>query len=163
MYELYPLFVTSLAQFTASIFPTTQAAQVNTGFAWLVVNTFNGLLAAAAAAAFDPARTNAMRALDIIGKDSELSAFNAPSSETCGSYAATFFGQSNLTGYLVEASATGQCEYCMYINVDQYRSRNVGIFIGFLPVQLHNGCCGDVFHLHLQQADEVSVMHIVLD
>ncbi|KAJ5646156.1 hypothetical protein N7490_002528 [Penicillium lividum] len=157
MYELYSLFVASLAQFTAAIFPTTLAAQVATGFVWLVVNTFNGPLSPPPLTPrgwrwfynisplyyfIEGIGSNAMHALEITCRTSELSVFNAPTSETCGSYAAAFFSQSNSTGYLVDASATGQCEYCSYANGDQYikqydfsysqRGRNVGIFIGFI-------------------------------
>ncbi|KAJ5890238.1 ATP-binding cassette transporter [Penicillium tannophilum] len=157
MYELYSLFVASLAQFTAAIFPTTLAAQVATGFVWLVVNTFNGPLSPPPLTPrgwrwfynisplyyfIEGIGTNALHALNITCQNSELSVFNAPSSETCGSYAAAFFSQSNSTGYLVDASATGQCEYCSYANGDQYvkqydfrysqRGRNIGIFIGFI-------------------------------
>lgn len=137
MYELYSLFVTSLAQFTAAVFPTTLAAQVATGFVWLVVNIFNGPLSPPPLTPsgwrwfynvsplyyfIEGIGTNAMHALEITCQNSELSVFNAPSSETCGSYAAAFFSQSNSTGYLVDASATGQCEYCSYANGDQYVS-----------------------------------------
>lgn len=137
MYELYSLFVASLAQFTAAIFPTTLAAQVATGFVWLVVNTFNGPLSPPPLTPrgwrwfynisplyyfIEGIGTNALHALNITCQNSELSVFNAPSSETCGSYAAAFFSQSNSTGYLVDASATGQCEYCSYANGDQYVS-----------------------------------------
>ncbi|KAJ5719105.1 P-loop containing nucleoside triphosphate hydrolase protein [Penicillium malachiteum] len=157
MYELYSLFVASLAQFTAAIFPTTLAAQVATGFVWLVVNTFNGPLSPPPLTPrgwrwfynisplyyfIEGIGTNAMHALDITCRSSELSVFNSPSSERCGSYAAAFFSQSNSTGYLVDDSATGQCEYCSYANGDEYvkqydfsysqRGRNVGIFIGFI-------------------------------
>ncbi|KAJ5629998.1 ATP-binding cassette transporter [Penicillium herquei] len=157
MYELYSLFVASLAQLTAAIFPTTQAAQVATGFVWLVVNTFNGPLSPPPLTPrgwrwfynisplyyfIEGIGTNAMHALDITCRSSELSVFNAPSSETCGSYAAAFFSQSNSTGYLVDENATGQCEYCSYATGDEYvkqydfsysqRGHNVGIFIGFI-------------------------------
>ncbi|KAJ5758752.1 hypothetical protein N7520_005908 [Penicillium odoratum] len=157
MYELYSLFVASLAQFTAAIFPTTLAAQVATGFVWLVVNTFNGPLSPPPLTPrgwrwfynisplyyfIEGIGSNAMHALEITCRSSELSVFITPTSETCGSYAAAFFSQSNSTGYLVDTSATGQCEYCSYANGDQYikqydfsysqRGRNVGIFIGFI-------------------------------
>ncbi|KAJ5697282.1 ATP-binding cassette transporter [Penicillium malachiteum] len=157
MYELYSLFVASLAQLTAAIFPTTQAAQAATGFVWLVVNTFNGPLSPPPLTPrgwrwfynisplyyfIEGIGTNAMHALDITCRSSELSVFNAPSSETCGSYVAAFFSQSNSTGYLVDENATGQCEYCSYATGDEYvkqydfsytqRGRNVGIFIGFI-------------------------------
>ncbi|KAJ5999335.1 hypothetical protein N7451_007145 [Penicillium sp. IBT 35674x] len=135
MYELYSLFVASLAQLTAAIFPTTLAAQVATGFVWLVVNTFNGPLSPPPLAPrgwrwfynisplyyfIEGIGTNAMHVLDIVCQDSELTVFNVPSSETCSSYAAAFSSQSNSTRYLVNASVTGQCEFCSYADGDQY-------------------------------------------
>ncbi|OKL59812.1 hypothetical protein UA08_04981 [Talaromyces atroroseus] len=41
MYELYHIFVASLARLISSVFPIIAAAQVATGFVWLMVNTFN--------------------------------------------------------------------------------------------------------------------------
>ncbi|PYI08307.1 hypothetical protein BO78DRAFT_405795 [Aspergillus sclerotiicarbonarius CBS 121057] len=157
MYELYSLFVASLAQVTAALFPTVLAAQVATGFVWLVVNTFNGPLSPPPLTPrgwrwfynvsplfylIEGIGTNAMHSLQIACRPSELTTFHAPAGETCASYTAAFFGLANSTGYLVDPDATGQCEYCTYANGDQYvkqyamshsqRGKNVGIFIGFI-------------------------------
>ncbi|CEJ59027.1 Putative Pleiotropic drug resistance proteins (PDR1-15), ABC superfamily [Penicillium brasilianum] len=157
MYELYSLFVASLAQLTAALFPTVLAAQTATGFVWLVVNTFNGPLSPPPLTPrgwrwfynisplfyyIEGIGTNAMHALDITCKGSEIQMFNAPLSETCASFAAEFFNMSKSTGYLVNPDATDQCEYCSYANGDQYvtqydfeysqRGNNVGIFVGFI-------------------------------
>ncbi|KAL6229031.1 hypothetical protein BDW75DRAFT_246098 [Aspergillus navahoensis] len=157
MYELYSLFVASLAQLTAALFPTVLAAQVATGFVWLVVNTFNGPLSPPPLTPsgwrwfynisplyyfIEGIGSNAMNALAITCQNSEISVFNAPGSNTCASYAASFFEQDSATGYLVNPAATSRCEYCSYANGDQYiqqydfsfsrRARNVGIFVGFI-------------------------------
>ncbi|KAE8414536.1 ATP-binding cassette transporter [Aspergillus pseudocaelatus] len=157
MYELYSLFVASLAQLTASLFPTVLAAQVATGFIWLVVNTFNGPLSPPPLTPrgwrwfynisplfyfIEGIGTNAMHALQINCRNSELTTFQAPAGETCASYTAEFFGLANSTGYLVDPNATGLCEYCAYADGDEYvqqydmsysqRGNNVGIFIGFI-------------------------------
>ncbi|KAB8201223.1 P-loop containing nucleoside triphosphate hydrolase protein [Aspergillus parasiticus] len=157
MYELYSLFVASLAQLTASLFPTVLAAQVATGFIWLVVNTFNGPLSPPPLTPrgwrwfynisplfyfIEGIGTNAMHALQITCSDSELTTFQAPAGQTCASYTAEFFGLANSTGYLVDPNATGLCEYCAYADGDEYvkqydmsysqRGNNVGIFIGFI-------------------------------
>ncbi|KAE8135084.1 P-loop containing nucleoside triphosphate hydrolase protein [Aspergillus pseudotamarii] len=157
MYELYSLFVASLAQLTASLFPTVLAAQVATGFIWLVVNTFNGPLSPPPLTPrgwrwfynisplfyfIEGIGTNAMHALQITCRNSELTTFEAPVGETCASYTAEFFGLANSTGYLVDPNATGLCEYCAYADGDEYvqqydmsysqRGNNVGIFIGFI-------------------------------
>ncbi|KOC16431.1 ATP-binding cassette transporter [Aspergillus flavus AF70] len=157
MYELYSLFVASLAQLTASLFPTVLAAQVATGFIWLVVNTFNGPLSPPPLTPrgwrwfynisplfyfIEGIGTNAMHALQITCRDSELTTFQAPVGETCASYTAEFFSLANSTGYLVDPNATGLCEYCAYADGDEYvkqydmsysqRGNNVGIFIGFI-------------------------------
>lgn len=137
MYELYSLFVASLAQLTAALFPTVLAAQTATGFVWLVVNTFNGPLSPPPLTPrgwrwfynisplfyyIEGIGTNAMHALDITCKGSEIQIFNAPLSETCASFAAEFFNMSKSTGYLINPDATGQCEYCSYADGDQYVS-----------------------------------------
>ncbi|KAI1082600.1 ATP-binding cassette transporter [Whalleya microplaca] len=157
MYELYHIFVASIAQLVASVFPTIGAAQMATGFVWLMVNTFNGPLSPPPLTPtgwrwfynvsplfyfVEGLATNAMHGLDINCSDSEVSVFRAPASQTCGEYAASFFGSASRRGYLVDASATGDCAYCPYANGDEYvqqydfnfsnRGRNVGIFIGFI-------------------------------
>ncbi|KAE8373888.1 hypothetical protein BDV26DRAFT_300713 [Aspergillus bertholletiae] len=157
MYELYSLFVASLAQLTASLFPTVLAAQVATGFIWLVVNTFNGPLSPPPLSPrgwwwfynisplfyfIERIGTNAMHALQITRRNSELTTFQAPAGETYASYTAEFFGLANSTGYLVDVNATRLCEYCAYADGDEYvqeydmgysqRGNNIGIFIGFI-------------------------------
>lgn len=137
MYELYSLFVASLAQLTAALFPTVLAAQTATGFVWLVVNTFNGPLSPPPLTPrgwrwfynisplfyyIEGIGTNAMHTLDITCKGSEIQIFNAPLSETCASFAAEFFNMSKSTGYLLNPDATDQCEYCSYADGDQYVS-----------------------------------------
>jgi ABC-type multidrug transport system permease subunit len=137
MYELYSLFVASLAQLTAAIFPTVLAAQVATGFIWLVVNTFNGPLSPPPLTPtgwrwfynisplfyfIEGIGSNAMHALQIQCDPSEISVFRAPASETCEAYASQFFNMSSASGYIINPTATGQCEYCSYSNGDQYVS-----------------------------------------
>ncbi|GKZ32055.1 hypothetical protein AbraIFM66950_001164 [Aspergillus brasiliensis] len=157
MYELYSLFVASIAQLTAALFPTVLAAQVATGFVWLVINTFNGPLSPPPLTPrgwrwfynisplfyfIEGIGTNAMHSLQIACRDSELTTFLAPAGETCASYAADFLTSGDSTGYLVNPDATGECQYCAYVDGDQYvkqysmsysqRGHNVGIFIGFI-------------------------------
>ncbi|RAH54522.1 ATP-binding cassette transporter [Aspergillus piperis CBS 112811] len=157
MYELYSLFVASIAQLTAALFPTVLAAQVATGFVWLVINTFNGPLSPPPLTPrgwrwfynisplfyfIEGIGTNAMHSLQITCRDSELTTFHVPVGETCASYAADFFASRDSTGYLVNPDATEECHYCAYADGDQYvkqyamsysqRGNNVGIFIGFI-------------------------------
>ncbi|KAI1407230.1 ATP-binding cassette transporter [Hypoxylon sp. FL1857] len=157
MYELYHIFVASMAQLISSVFPTLGAAQIATGFVWLMVNTFNGPLSPPPLTPkgwrwfynvsplfyfVEGIATNALHGLDIRCLDSEISVFYAPGNQTCGEYAAAFFGSSSAQGYLVDGNATGDCAYCPYANGDEYlkqydfdygnRARNVGIFIGFI-------------------------------
>ncbi|RDH19485.1 ATP-binding cassette transporter [Aspergillus niger ATCC 13496] len=116
MYELYSLFVASIAQLTAALFPTVLAAQ--------------GI------------GTNAMHSLQIACRDTELTTFHVPTGETCASYAAEFFASGSSTGYLANPDATEECHYCAYADGGQYveqyamsysqRGNNVGIFIGFI-------------------------------
>ncbi|KAI1406215.1 ATP-binding cassette transporter [Hypoxylon fuscum] len=157
MYELYHVFVASIAQLIASIFPTIGGAQIATGFVWLMINTFNGPLSPPPLTPtgwrwfynvsplyyfVESLATNAMHGLRISCSESEISVFHAPNNQTCGEYAASFFGSLSSQGYLVDEHAKGNCAYCPYANGDEYvkqygfdysnRSRNVGVFIGFI-------------------------------
>jgi ATP-binding cassette, subfamily G (WHITE), member 2, SNQ2 len=139
MYELYHIFVASLAQLISSVFPTIAAAQVATGFVWLMVNTFNGPLSPPPLTPkgwrwfynvsplfyfVESLATNAMHALDIRCSASQVSVFHTPVNQTCGEYTASFFSLSSSTGYLLDENATGDCSYCQYANGDQYVSFN---------------------------------------
>ncbi|KAI1208295.1 P-loop containing nucleoside triphosphate hydrolase protein [Annulohypoxylon truncatum] len=157
MYELYQIFVASFAQLISSVFPTIGAAQIATGFVWLMVNTFNGPLSPPPLTPkgwrwfynvsplfylVEGIATNAMHGLDVRCSDSEISIFYAPDNETCDAYAAAFFGSASAQGYLLDANAMGECAYCPYANGDEYlkqydfdyshRARNIGIFIKFI-------------------------------
>ncbi|KAI1387801.1 ATP-binding cassette transporter [Hypoxylon trugodes] len=156
MYELYHIFVASVSQLISSVFPTIGAAQIATGFVWLMVNTFNGPLSPPPLTPrgwrwfynvsplfyfVEGIATNAMHGLEIRCTESEISVFNVPDNQTCAEYAASFFNSSLSQGYLVDGGATGSCAYCPFANGDEYvkqydfdynnRARNVGIFIGF--------------------------------
>jgi ABC-type multidrug transport system ATPase subunit/ABC-type multidrug transport system permease subunit len=137
MYELYHVFVASIACLIASVFPTVNGAQVATGFVWLIINTFNGPLSPPPLTPtgwrwfynvsplyyfVESLSTNAMHGLDIRCAKSELSVFRAPGGSTCGEYAKAFFDSAAGQGYLVDPGATGNCSYCPYTNGDEYVS-----------------------------------------
>ncbi|KAL7622416.1 hypothetical protein AAE478_007921 [Parahypoxylon ruwenzoriense] len=157
MYELYHIFVASIAQLISSVFPTLGAAQIATGFVWLMINTFNGPLSPPPLTPagwrwfynvsplfyfVESLATNAMHGLDIACSSAEISVFRAPDGSTCGEYAASFFNSSSAQGYVLDEGAMGDCEYCPYANGDEYvrqydfdyssRGHNVGIFIAFI-------------------------------
>ncbi|KAI1111027.1 ATP-binding cassette transporter [Nemania sp. NC0429] len=157
MYELYHVFVASIACLIASVFPTVNGAQVATGFVWLIINTFNGPLSPRPLTPtgwrwfynvsplfyfVEGLSTNAMHGLDIHCSGSELSIFHAPEGQTCGEYAETFLNSPSGQGYLVDSDAMGNCSYCPFANGDEYatqydfhngdRANNVGIFVGFI-------------------------------
>ncbi|KAI1371039.1 ATP-binding cassette transporter [Hypoxylon crocopeplum] len=157
MYELFHIFVSSIAQLISSVFPTIGAAHIATGFVWLMVNTFNGPLSPPPLTPkgwrwfynvsplyyfVEGISTDVMHGLDIGCSSSEISVFHAPGNQTCGDYAASFFSSSASQGYLIDENATGSCEYCPYANGDEYvkqydfvyssRANNVGIFIAFI-------------------------------
>ncbi|KAI2469635.1 ATP-binding cassette transporter [Annulohypoxylon bovei var. microspora] len=157
LYELYHIFVASIAQLISSVFPTIGGAQIATGFVWLMVNTFNGPLSPPPLTPkgwrwfynvsplyyfVEGIATNAMHGLDINCAESEISVFHAPEAQTCGEYAAAFFDSSSSQGYLLDTNATGDCAYCPFANGDEYlnqydfdynnRAKNIGIFIGFI-------------------------------
>ncbi|KJZ79725.1 hypothetical protein HIM_01194 [Hirsutella minnesotensis 3608] len=137
MYELYHIFVASIAQLIASIFPTVGAAQIATGFVWLMINTFNGPLSPPPLTPkgwrwfynvsplyyfVESLTTNAMHGLDIVCRSSEVSVFPAPGDQTCGEYASRFLGSDAAQGYLINPDATGDCQYCPFSNGDEYVS-----------------------------------------
>ncbi|KAF3055225.1 Brefeldin A resistance protein [Daldinia childiae] len=140
MYELYHVFTASIAQLIASIFPTIGAAQIATGFVWLMINTFNGPLSPPPLTPrgwrwfynvsplyyfVESLATNAIHGLEISCSESEMSVFHAPENQTCGEYAASFFNSSSGQGYLVDENAIGDCAYCPYVNGDEYVSSSV--------------------------------------
>lgn len=69
----------------------------------------------------------------------ETARFNAPSGQTCASYAGAFAQSAG--GYLVNPDATNDCMYCPFSNGDQYLAtinikhsekwRDFGIFLAF--------------------------------
>ncbi|KAL0262428.1 ATP-binding cassette transporter snq2 [Diplodia seriata] len=159
MYELYTLFVTGIAQMTAASFPTLQGAHMATGFVFLIVNTFNGPLSPPPLTPrgwrwiydvsplfyfVEAMAANAVHAQHVACTPAERSTFFTPPDHgtTCRQYAADYFAADNSTGYLLDPSATGLCEYCPFLDGDQYirqynfeysqRLKNVGIFIGFI-------------------------------
>lgn len=179
MYMLYTVFVAGLSQFTSACFPTVAAAQVANGFIWLIVNTFNGPLSPPPLTPrgwrwiynvsplyyfIDGMASDAVHDQRITCSSAETSLFFAPDGVTCGDYAAAYFAQPNSTGYLVDPSATSQCEYCQFsvgdefvsttslscqtqhgltpfvLQIRQYefsyshRGDNVGIFMGFIAL-----------------------------
>jgi len=137
MYELYSVFVTSLAQLIAAIFPVVGAAHVATGFVWLMVNTFNGPLSPPPLTPrgwrwfynisplfyyVEGMASNAMHGLKIQCTSSETTIFNIPNSTTCAQYTQDFLNSTASTGYLLNPSGVSQCEYCPYDGGDSYVS-----------------------------------------
>ncbi|EKG18849.1 ABC-2 type transporter [Macrophomina phaseolina MS6] len=137
MYILYTVFVAGLSQFTTACFPTVAAAQVANGFIWLIVNTFNGPLSPPPLTPrgwrwiynvsplyyfIDGMASNVVHDQKITCTSAETSAFFAPDGVTCGDYAASYFSFPNATGYLVDPSAIGQCEYCQFSVGDEFVS-----------------------------------------
>jgi ABC-type multidrug transport system ATPase subunit/ABC-type multidrug transport system permease subunit len=137
MYELYQIFVASVAQLIASLFPTVNGAQLATGFVWLMVNTFNGPLSPPPLTPtgwrwfynvsplfyfLDGFASNIMHNMDIVCSKDEISVFAAPDGQTCGEYAAAFFDSSSARGYLIDDTALRECEYCPYVDGDEYVS-----------------------------------------
>lgn len=71
--------------------------------------------------------------------DTETARFNSPPGQTCGAYAGSFAQRAG--GYLVNPTATTDCQYCPYSVGDQYltslnityeqRWRDFGIFLAF--------------------------------
>ena len=75
---------------------------------------------------------------------SEMTQFNPPPGRTCGEYAGTYVSQLAQSGYLVDANATTDCQYCPYANGREYmHSLNVhdgdkwrcfGIFLAYVII-----------------------------
>ncbi|KAI0012379.1 hypothetical protein F4779DRAFT_568449 [Xylariaceae sp. FL0662B] len=123
VYELCHIFVPSIAQMVTTMSPTNSigAAQVATGFIWLMVNTFKRPPAPP-----PPTPTgwrwfyNMSPYLALFCRMSAQTP-RSPSSirrpaahRTCCEYAASFFASSLRRGYLIDASTTGDCTYCPY-------------------------------------------------
>ncbi|OMP86934.1 Brefeldin A resistance protein [Diplodia seriata] len=147
MYELYTLFVTAIAQMTAASFPTLQGAHMATGFVFLIVNTFNGPLSPPPLTPrgwrwiydvsplfyfVEAMAANAVHAQHVACTPAERTTFFTPPDHgtTCRQYAADYFAADNSTGYLLNPSATGLCEYCPFLDGDQY------VCAAFFPVSL---------------------------
>lgn len=71
---------------------------------------------------------------------SETAQFNPPPGQTCGAYATAFARSAG--GYLINPSATADCQYCQYSVGDQYLAnlnisadqkwRDFGVFLVFV-------------------------------
>lgn len=139
MYELYTVFVTGVAQMTAASFPTAQGAQMATGFVFLIVNTFNGPLSPPPLTPrgwrwiytvsplyyfVEAMAANAVHGRSVECTPGETSVFFTPPDglSGCSDYAADYFAAENSTGYLLDPSLTGRCEYCPFLDGDQYVS-----------------------------------------
>lgn len=139
MYELYHIFVASLAQLIVAVFPTVAVAQVATGFVWFMVNTFNGPLSPPPLTPtgwcwfyvsplfyfVEGLATNAMHGLRIGCSGAEVAVFHAPTGLTCGEYAADFFAAGSsavAAGHLVDEDAMDRCEYRPSADGDEYVS-----------------------------------------
>ncbi|KAK0708091.1 ABC-2 type transporter-domain-containing protein [Lasiosphaeris hirsuta] len=131
-----PVIMITFALFCGITIPATQMP----GFwrAWLYqLDPFTRLIGGMA--------VTALHDLPVVCRGVELNVFNAPPGQTCGEYLRPFFEDGG-AGYLVNATAMGECEYCPYRVGDEFyeklglsfdhRWRDMGIFLGFLGSNL---------------------------
>jgi ABC-type multidrug transport system permease subunit len=82
-----------------------------------------------------PMSATALHNIPVVCTAQELNTFAIPTGKTCGEYTANFMSQA--TGYLVNDTATGFCDYCAFSKGDDFleevgisysdRGRDVGI------------------------------------
>ncbi|KAK7210850.1 hypothetical protein V2G26_018028 [Clonostachys chloroleuca] len=155
MFELFHVFVHSLAQLVASVMPSLESSFVANGFCFMFLNTLSGTLSPKP---LTPAGwkwyydlnplfyfsegTAAVLAhgLEITCSDAETFEFVPPSNTTCIDYAYEWL--ESASGYVMNPDDMEMCRYCRYKDGDSYlkqydwtfgnRWRDVGVFLAFI-------------------------------
>lgn len=134
-YELFSVFAHSLAQLCAALMPSLNATFMANGFFFMFVNLFSGTLSPKpvtpsgwrwyyeVSPLFYLAEGNTatmLQGLEIACDADETSVFQplGNGTVTCQDYAADFLRSA--TGYLLNPSATADCQYCRYKNGESY-------------------------------------------
>lgn len=149
MYELFSVFVLSLAQLISSIMPNLQSAFLANGFFFMFINSFSGILSPRSVTPSgwswyydlnplfyfgEGMTTTIMEGFQIECSEKETFSFIPPDNSTCAEYAGEWL--SNATGYLLNDDSTSECQYCRYSSGESYVS--ICFFLQSLPVYSPN-------------------------
>ncbi|KIY47285.1 pleiotropic drug resistance ABC transporter [Fistulina hepatica ATCC 64428] len=137
---LFPWYYTTVSQSVAAMSPNKEIASILFSFLFSFVLTFNGIV--------QPYRrlgwwqwmyrlspytyvlegwfTNAVGHTDITCSSVEYVSLNPPSGETCGQYMDTYINTHG--GYLTNADATSDCQFCSTRTTDQFYQTNFNMF-----------------------------------
>ncbi|CAG9941664.1 unnamed protein product [Clonostachys rosea f. rosea IK726] len=155
MFELFHVFVHSLAQLVASVMPSLESSFVANGFCFMFINTLSGILSPKPLTPagwrwyydlnplfyFSEGTAAVLtHGLEITCSDAETFEFMPPSNTTCIDYAYEWL--ENASGYVMNQDDMEICRYCRYKDGDSYlkqydwtfgnRWRDVGVFLAFI-------------------------------
>ncbi|CAG7930861.1 unnamed protein product [Penicillium olsonii] len=160
MWLLLAIFGTSYSQLLAAMFSNPTMGSYANSLFWVILMVFSGVLTPHSNMNTfyrpwifwaDPMRYffgatvgTSLHNVSVVCEPSELTIFDPPTDQTCGSYAQTFLETSS--GYLLNANATHSCEYCQYSVGDNYLATldyaysehwwNWAVFLGFCITNL---------------------------
>lgn len=135
LYELFSIFVMSLAQLISSIMPNLSSAFLANGFFFMFINTLSGILSPRPVTPSgwswyydlnplfyfgEGMTTTIMEGLEIECSEKETFTFMPPDNSTCAEYAGEWI--SGATGYLLNPDAMSECQYCRYDSGESYVS-----------------------------------------
>ncbi|EPS96974.1 hypothetical protein FOMPIDRAFT_1025183 [Fomitopsis schrenkii] len=150
---IYPLYYTSFGQATAAMAPNAEIAALIFNALFAIMIVFDGVLQpyhelgkwvwmnkiSPSTYFVDGFLGQAVGRTQISCSSVEFIKINPPSGQTCVQYLTKFIDMNG--GYLTNANATSQCNFCQYRTTDQFlesrnvfydnRWRSLGIFIGF--------------------------------
>ncbi|CAH0026214.1 unnamed protein product [Clonostachys rhizophaga] len=155
MFELFHIFVHSLAQLVASVMPSLESSFVANGFCFMFLNTLSGTLSPKPLTPtgwkwyydlnplfyFSEGTAAVLtHGLEITCSDAETFEFVPPSNTTCVDYAYEWL--ESASGYVMNQDDMEICRYCRYKDGDSYlkqydwtfgnRWRDVGVFLAFI-------------------------------
>ncbi|VUC23822.1 unnamed protein product [Clonostachys rosea] len=155
IFELFHVFVHSLAQLVASAMPSLESSFMANGFCFMFLNTLSGTLSPKPLTPSgwrwyydlnplfyfsEGTAATLTHGLDITCSDSETFEFMPPSNTTCIEYAYEWL--ESASGYLMNPDGMDICRYCRYKDGDSYlkqydwtfgnRWRDMGVFIAFI-------------------------------
>lgn len=141
MYELFSVFVHSLAQLVATVMPSLESAFLANGFFFMFINTLSGVLSPKLMTpsgwswyySVNPLfyygegmTTTLTQSVEVRCSERETFTFLPPSGSTCAEYAGEWLR--NATGYLVDGQSTTECQYCRYKDGPSYVSIDTVVF-----------------------------------
>ena len=135
IYELFSVFVLSLAQLVSSIMPNIETAFMANGFFFMFLNTLSGVLSPRSVTPSgwswyydlnplfyfgEGMITTIMEGFDIECSEKETFSFIPPGNSSCIEYAGEWLRDA--TGYVMNPDALDECQYCRYTSGESYVS-----------------------------------------